>query len=103
MRAGERIADIGIAERRQRRNERRVVGPLAAVESQILQQRDLAFAQPVHDRRRRLADAVGREDRHSGAERLPERTGQGLEGERLLDALGPPEMRHQDDARARRA
>ena len=62
VRGPEGVVDVGVGRRREGRRERGVVGLLAGVEAQVLEQHDPAAAGLRQRRRHRLADGVGRED-----------------------------------------
>ena len=80
-----------------------VLARLAGVVAHVLQQGDVAVAEPGHHRRRGLAGHVGRE-----GDRAPEQLGEarGDRRERQLGlglALGAAQVGHEDDARPARA
>ena len=94
----ERVVHVDVAVRGQDASEAVVVGLLARVEAQVLEQRDLTAAQIADDLAGAVADRlVGQHD--LAAEQLGQAGGHRLERELGLDlAVGPAEVRAEDDA-----
>jgi len=100
VRRAEGIVDVDVESSRQIGSELRVSRGLAAVESQILEQADLAPAERLRQRPGLLADAVAGE-RHLLSEQFPEPPGS--RGEAHLRAplsFGSPQVARADDPRA---
>ena len=98
----ERVVDVDVRERRERRGERRVVRLLAGMEAQVLEQQHVAIGKRVHGLLGDRADAVGRE-LDAGAEQLGEARAHRSQAQLAMElALRPAEVRAHDDARAAR-
>ena len=96
----EGVVDVDIGELRERGRELRVVGRLARVEAQVLEQQHVAVAQLADGLLGDRPDAVGR-PRHGPAEQVGQVLAHGLQrGGRVGLALRPAEVRAQDHARA---
>jgi hypothetical protein len=91
------IVDIGVAERRKRLCETRIVGLLALVEAQIFEERDLAGFEGGDNALRLGADAVRRKSHRSAADRAAQRLDDCAQRLRRIRPLRPPEMRHDDN------
>ena len=99
--AEKRIVDVEIGERRESIGEGGIVRLLARVEAQVLQQRDIAGRKRSHGGLSPIADAIGDEAHREATECLRKRFGKRAErhGRHGL-ALGPAEVRGDDDPRA---
>ena len=101
MRGGEGIVDEDVAELGQRLGEVRIVLLLALVEAQVLQHGDLAGLQRGTRILGGLADAVGDERAPACRAARPACRPPGFRlNSRIGRALGPAEMRDDDDPRA---
>ena len=98
----ERVIDVDVRERRERRGERRVVRLLAGMEAQVLEQQHVAIGKRVHGLFGDRSDAVGRE-LDADAEQLGETRAHRSQAQLAMElALRPAEVRAHDDARAAR-
>ena len=96
MRRGEGVVDVDLAKGREIGGEGGVVGLFPGVETQILEQRELAIAKLGHHRPGLGADTVAGEG-HASAQCLAQLGRDGGKGERRIGlALGPPEVGHDD-------
>ena len=101
MRGGECIVDVDIGERRESIGEGGIVRLLARVEAQVLQQCDIAGRERSHGGLRLLTDAIGDKLHREAAECMRKRFGEGAQRHRRHGlALGPAEVRGDDDPRA---
>ena len=98
--SAEGVVDVDIGELRERGRELRVVGRLARVEAQVLEQQHVAVAQLADGLLGDRPDAVGR-PHHGPAEQDGQVLAHGLQrGGGVGLALRPAEVRAQDHARA---
>ena len=99
VRGPEGVVDVGVARGREGGRERGVVGLLAGVEPQVLEQHHAAGAGLRQGRGHRLADGVGSED-HAAVEKLGQALGDRPQGEGgIRGAPGAAQMRPDEERR----
>ncbi len=93
----ERVVDVDVGVRGERRREGRVVLLLLGVEAEVLEQQDLARAEALDGVLRPDAERVAR-DRHVAAEQLGQPLADRPQAEAVLDlAVRPTQVAGQDD------
>ena len=101
VRRPERVVDVDVGVRRERRGEGRVVRLLLGVEAQVLEQQHLARPEAL-DRVLRPDPERVAGDRHVAPQELGQALADRPQAEAVLDlAVGPPEVAGEDDRRAR--
>ena len=99
MRRPERVVDVDVGVRRERRREVRVVGLLLGVEAQVLEQEDLARPHPLERVLRAEPERVAGH-RHVPAQQLGQALADRPQPEAVGDlAVRPAEVAGQDDPR----
>ena len=99
VRGPERVVHVDLGVVRELAGERRVVLLLLGVEAEVLEEEELAVAQPLHGVDRADAERVAG-DRHVAAEELRQALGDRPQAEAVLDlAIGPAEVAREDHPR----